>query len=157
MTVQAQVSVVGLLLLLPLYFHPFAFGFADDEGITFCRYFKLHFVPWNAVTRGQRRQWNAFEVVILLSKRVTLTKIVRFPMNLSRQEVDATFRERWIPEILIWLIDHLPSTRVPQPPAHHHTKVTATPDLNPHLTASTPHQRLCKIPRAPGRLRASCR
>ncbi len=109
--------VAGLLLLLPLYFHPFAFGFADDEGITFCRYFKLHFVPWNEVVRVQRRQWNAFEIVVLLSKRVALTKVVKFPLNLSRQEVNATFRDRWIPEILTWLIDHLPSTQVPKAPS----------------------------------------
>jgi hypothetical protein len=113
----AEASVVGLLLLVPAYFHPFAFGFADDEGITFCRYFKLHFVPWKEVVRVQRRRWDAFEVVILLSKRVALTKIVKFSMNLSRQEIDATFQDRWIPEILTWLIDQLPSTQAPKQPS----------------------------------------
>jgi hypothetical protein len=114
LSILTQTSAVGLLVLLPVYFHPFAFGFADDEGITFCRYFKLHFVLWSEVVRVQRRQWNAFEVVVLLSKRVALTKSVKFPMNLSRQEVDATFRDRWIPEIVAWLIDHVPSTQAPR-------------------------------------------
>jgi len=116
LSILTQASAVGLLLLLPVYFHPFAFGFADDEGITFCRYFKLHFVLWNEVVRVQRRQWNAFEVVVLLRRRVALTRIVKFPMGLSRQEVDATVQGSWTPEIVTWLIDHLPSTQAPKAP-----------------------------------------
>ncbi len=108
LSIPLKALALGLLFVLPVYFHPFAFGFADDEGITFCRYFKLHFVPWKEVLRVQRRQWNAFELVVLLGKRVTLIKTVKFPMNLSRQEVDATFRASWTPEIVTWLIDRLP-------------------------------------------------
>jgi hypothetical protein len=110
-----QALAVGLLFLLPLYFHPFAFGFADDEGITFCRYFKLHFVPWNEVARVQRRQRNAFELVVLLGRRVALTKTVKFPMKLAGPEVDATFHDGWTPEIVAWLIAHLPAVQAPKP------------------------------------------
>jgi hypothetical protein len=106
-----QALAVGLLLLLPLYFHPYAFGFADDEGITFCRYFKLHFVPWNQVARVQRRQRNPFELVVLLGRPVALTKTVKFPMKLAGPEVDATFHNSWTPDIAGWLIDHLPATQ----------------------------------------------
>lgn len=106
-----EASALALLSFLPLYFHPFAFGYADDHGITFCRYFKLHFVPWTAVTRVQCRQWNTFELVVLLSKPVALTRTVKFPMNLARQEVDAVFRGSWTPEIVNWLIERMkPST-----------------------------------------------
>jgi len=110
-----QASTVGLLFLLPVYFHPFAFGFADDQGITFCRYFRLHFVPWNEVVRVQRRQRDAFEVVVLLGRRVALTKTVKFPMKLAGPEVDATFHDRWTPDIVAWLIDHLPSAQARPP------------------------------------------
>ena len=110
-----QASAVGLLCLLPLYFHPFAFGFADDQGITFCRYFKLHFVPWNEVARVQRRQRNAFELVVLLGRRVALTRTVKFPMKLAGPEVDATFHDGWTPDIVAWLIDHLPTSQASQP------------------------------------------
>ncbi len=109
-----QAVGLGLLFVLPVYFHPFAFGFADDEGVTFCRYFKLHFVPWNEVVRIRRRQWNAFELAVLLGRRVALTKTVKFPMNLSRQEIDATFKGSWTPEIVTWLIDHLPPAQAPE-------------------------------------------
>ena len=111
-----QASAVGLIFLLPLYFHPFAFGFADDQGITFCRYFKLHFVPWNEVARVQRRQRNAFELVVFLGRPVALTKTVKFPMKLAGPEVDATFHDRWTPDIVPWLIDHLPTPQSAQPP-----------------------------------------
>jgi hypothetical protein len=110
-----QASAVGLLFLLPLYFHPLAFGFADDEGITFCRYFKLHFVAWNEVARVQRRQRDAFELVVLLARRVALTKTVKFPMKLAGPEVHATFRDGWTPDIVAWLIDHLPTSQAPKP------------------------------------------
>jgi hypothetical protein len=110
-----QASAVGVIFLLPMYFHPFAFGFADDQGITFCRYFKLHFVPWNEVARIQRRQRNAFELVVLLGKRVALTKTVKFPMKLAAPEVEATFHDGWIPDIVTWLIDHLPPAQAPRP------------------------------------------
>ena len=79
LSVLLQASAVGLLFLLPLYFHPFAFGFADDEGITFCRYFKLHFVAWNEVARVQRRQRDAFELVVLLGRRVALHQDCEVP------------------------------------------------------------------------------
>jgi hypothetical protein len=115
LSILLQASAVGLLFLLPLYFHPFAFGFADDEGITFCRYFKLHFVPWNEVARVQRRQRNTFEVVVLLGRRVALTKTVKFPMNLAGPEVHATFHDGWTPDVLAWLIDHLPASQAPKP------------------------------------------
>jgi len=108
-----QASAVGLLFLLPVYFHPFAFGFADDQGITFCRYFKLHFVPWNEVTRVQRRQRNAFELVVLLGRRVALTKTLKFPMKLAGPEVHATFHDGWTPDIVAWLIAHLPAAQAP--------------------------------------------
>ncbi len=114
LSILLQALALGLLFLLPVYFHPFAFGFADDEGITFCRYFKLHFVPWNEVARVQRPQWNAFELIILLGRRVTLTKTVKFPMNLSRHEVDATFKGSWTPEVITWLIDRLPPAQAPK-------------------------------------------
>jgi hypothetical protein len=115
LSILVQASAVGLLFLLPLYFHPFAFGFADDQGITFCRYFKLHFVPWNDVARIQRRQRDAFELVLSLSRRVALTKTVKFPMKLAQQEVHATFRDGWTPEIVTWLINHLPPAEAPRP------------------------------------------
>jgi hypothetical protein len=115
LSVLLQASAVGLLFLLPLYFHPFAFGFADDEGITFCRYFKLHFVAWNEVARVQRRQRDAFELVVLLGRRVALTKTVKFPMKLAGPEVHATFRDGWTPDIVAWLIDHLPTSQAPKP------------------------------------------
>jgi len=114
LSILLQAFVVGLLSLLPLYFHPFAFGFADDQGITFCRYFMLHFVPWNEVVRVQRRQRNAFELVVLLGRRVALTKTVKFPMNLARSEVDATFKDGWTPDIVTWLIDRLPPAEAPR-------------------------------------------
>jgi len=110
-----QASAAGLLFLLPVYFHPFAFGFADDQGITFCRYFKLHFVPWSEVARVQRRQRNAFELVVLLGRRVALTKTVKFPMKLTGPEVHATFHDGWTPDIVAWLIDRLPSTQAQRP------------------------------------------
>jgi hypothetical protein len=110
-----QASAVGLLFLLPVYFHPFAFGFADDQGITFCRYFKLHFVPWDEVVRVQRRQRNAFELVVLLAKRVALTKTVKFPMKLAGPEVDATFHDGWVPDTVTWVIDRLPAAQAPPP------------------------------------------
>jgi hypothetical protein len=113
--VLLQASALGLLFLLPLYFHPFAFGFADDEGITFCRYFKLHFVAWNEVARVQRRQRDAFELVVLLGRRVALTKTVKFPMQLAGPEVHATFHDGWTPDIVAWLIDHLPTSQAPKP------------------------------------------
>jgi hypothetical protein len=115
LSILLQASAVGLLFLLPVYFHPFAFGFADDQGITFCRYFKLHFVPWNEVARVQRRQRNAFELVVLLGRRVALTKTVKFPMSLAGPEVDATFHDGWVPDVVAWAIDHLPPTQPPPP------------------------------------------
>src|SRR5215470_7879550 len=51
-----QASTVGLFVLIPVYFHPFAFGCADDQGIMVCRYFKLHFIPWNEVARVELRK-----------------------------------------------------------------------------------------------------
>jgi len=115
LSILLQASAVGLLFLLPVYFHPFAFGFADDHGLTFCRYFKLHFVAWNEVARVQRRQRDAFELVVLLGRRVALTKTVKFPMKLAGLEVDATFRDGWTPDIAAWLIDHLPPVQAPRP------------------------------------------
>jgi hypothetical protein len=110
-SVVLQVLALGLLFVLPAYFHPFAFGFADDQGITFCRYFKLHFVPWSEVARVARNQRNAFELIVLLERRMALTKTVKFPMNLARSEVDATFHDNWTPDIVGWLIDHLPAAQ----------------------------------------------
>ena len=115
LSILVQALAVGVLSLLPVYFHPFAFGFADDQGITFCRYFKLHFVPWHEVARVQRRQRNAFELVLLLSRRVALTKTVKFPMQLAQQEVDATFHQNWTPDIVTWLIKRLPPAQAPRP------------------------------------------
>lgn len=110
-----QTSALGLLSLLPIYFHPFAFGYADDQGIVFCRYFKLHFVPWTDVIRVQCRQWNAFELVVLLSRPVVLTRTIKFPMNLGRHEVDAAFSGSWTPEIVNWLIERMKPSMLKHP------------------------------------------
>jgi hypothetical protein len=107
-------SAVVLLVLVPVYFHPFAFGCADEQGIVFCRYFKLHFVPWNEVARVEYQQRIDFELVVRLDRRVGLIKTVKFAMNFARQEVKA-FRDGWTPELVTWLLDRLSSAQAPAP------------------------------------------
>jgi len=101
-----RASSIGLLALLLVYFHPFAFGCADDQGIVFCRYFALHFVPWNEVARVERQQRIDSELVVRLGRRVGLTKTVKFAMHFARPEANA-FRDDWTCEIVTWLTDHL--------------------------------------------------
>jgi hypothetical protein len=115
LSILFETSAVGLIALLPVYFHPFAFGCADDQGIVFCRYFKLHFVPWNEVVRVERQQRINFELVVRLGKRVGLTKTVKFAMNFAPHELNA-FRGDWTPEIVTWLMDRLSSAQAPTPP-----------------------------------------
>jgi hypothetical protein len=97
--VLLRASSVALLVLLLVYFHPFAFGCVDDQGIVFCRYFRLHFVPWNEVARLERPQRIDSELVVRLGRRVGLTKTVKFAMNFARPEVNA-FGNDWPPEIV---------------------------------------------------------
>jgi hypothetical protein len=115
LSIPLEVSSVGLLPLLLVYFHPFAFGCADDEGIVFCRYFWLHFVPWNEVAHVERPQRIHFELVVRLGRRVGLTKAVKFPMNFARQEVNG-LKDGRTTEIVTWVMDHLSSSQgtIPQ-------------------------------------------
>jgi hypothetical protein len=115
-SIALQASTVALLALLTVYFYPFAFGYADDHGIIFCRYFKLHFVPWNEVTRMRGQQRIDFELVVRLARRVGLTNTVKFTMNLTRKEVRA-FKNGWKPEIMTWLTDRISSAQAPTPHA----------------------------------------
>ena len=107
-----QASALGVLALLSIYFHPVAFGYADDQGIVFCRYFRLHFVPWNEVARVDRPQFRTFELVVRLGRRVGLTKTVKFAMNFAGQEVSA-LRDGWTPKIMTWLKDRLSPAQAP--------------------------------------------
>ena len=116
LSILLQASAVGLLVLVPVYFHPFAFGCADKQGIVFCRYFKLHFVPWNEVARVECQQRIDFELVVRLDRRMGLTKTVKFVTNFARQEVKA-FRDGWTPELVTWLRDRLSSAQAPAPQA----------------------------------------
>jgi hypothetical protein len=114
LNILLRASVVGLLVLLCVYFHPFAFGCADDQGIIFCRYFKLYFVPWSDVARIERpQQCIDFELVVRLCRRVGLTRTVKFAMSFAGQDVKA-FRDGSTPEIMTWLIDRLSSAQAPQ-------------------------------------------
>jgi hypothetical protein len=109
-----QASAVGLLVVVAVYFHPFAFGCADDQGIVFCRYFKLHFVSWSEVARVECQQRIDFELVVRLGRHLGLTKTVKFAMNLNRQEVNS-FRDGWRPEIVTWLMNRLSSSQAQTP------------------------------------------
>jgi hypothetical protein len=115
LSILLQVPAVSLLGLLLAYFHPFAFGCADDQGIMFCRYFKLHFVPWNEIADVESRQQHInFELVVRLCRQVGLSKTVKFATNLSQHEVTA-FRGAWTPEIVTWLMDRHSSVQTEMP------------------------------------------
>jgi hypothetical protein len=114
LSILIQASAVGLLALLLIYFHPFAFGSADDQGIVFCRYFMLHFVPWSEVARVEGQRGIDFQLAVRLGKRVGLTKTVKFAMNFARQELNAVRDgDGWTPEIITWLMDRLSSAQAP--------------------------------------------
>ena len=52
--VENCVSVVGMLLLVYLFLHRLVTGTADSSGIHYCRYFRMHSIPWSKI---QEVQW----------------------------------------------------------------------------------------------------
>jgi len=111
LSVLLLASAVGLLVLVPVYFHPFAFGYADEQGIVVCRYFKLHFVPWSEVAGVELHM--GFGLLVRLGRRVSLTKTVKFEISFRGEEVNA-IRDGCTPQIVTWLTDRLSSAQAPQ-------------------------------------------
>src|ERR1700739_1794215 len=49
---QWQLIVILIVwLLYAIYLDSYIYGFADDGGVHFRRYIKMHFVPWNEIAR----------------------------------------------------------------------------------------------------------
>jgi len=56
LSILLQASVVSLLALLPVYFHPFAFGYVDDQGMVFL---SLLYAPFRPLERSCPRRATA--------------------------------------------------------------------------------------------------
>ena len=115
----AKVVTVLLLAGLLAYFHPFGFGFADEKGITFCRYFKLCHVPWAGIDSVHYRRRNPYELVVVLKEPAGWARTVKFPVNLSDGELEKFFQGESAPQVEPWITERLwaPEAQTPNPEA----------------------------------------
>lgn len=75
--------LVGPCVVL-VYFHNYAWGYADERGLTFRRYVRKFYLPWE-----QRADWNVLGpnlLVVRLERPVILSKTIKFTIDMTAQD-----------------------------------------------------------------------
>ena len=93
-----------------------AFGYADEKGITFRRFFRKYRVPWDDVARvdWSTNLWKQRYIEITLEHRVGFFRKVMFSARDKTYQWGKPPSEDWVPEILPWMMNQL---RMNQPPS----------------------------------------
>ncbi len=96
------------LILLTVQFHWWAYGYADESGITFQRYFERHFVPWDEIRKADWGGWYALNLVIVTLRPVEWSKRVYFPYpTWSVVKLLGALSQSWVPDEVAWVLDHV--------------------------------------------------
>jgi len=108
-----ELLILLMIAELSFLFDPFAHGNADEKGISYRRYLKLHFVPWEKVDSVVWKPRSLAGVRVLLKVEPAWRRKLDFGLNPTLPELIAEFRDKKPPQIVVWLQQHVNST----PPA----------------------------------------
>ncbi len=89
---------------------PMSYGYADDNGILFRRYFKQSYVRWNDVGRIDWRPWSSGGIRVFLRRGPAWRRTLHFDLNPTLKEAFAEFRGRSTPEIVLWIQERINSS-----------------------------------------------
>jgi len=91
-----------------------AYGYGDDEGITFRRYFRKYRITWDDVDRVDWTMMQTPYVFLTLERPVGFFRTVKFASFRPRSKPGEAQNPDWVPEILPWMMNQL---RMNQPPS----------------------------------------
>jgi hypothetical protein len=98
--------ILAICLVLA-YFHNYAWGTADEQGLTFRRYLSKHQASWDDVARVDWVPLGPNLIVVTFEKSVGLTKRAKFTLSFKPGERGAPFTSHETPDIVIWIMNHL--------------------------------------------------
>lgn len=90
-----------------VYLHNYAWGFADEQGLTFRRYVRKFYVPWELV---ERVDWNTLGpnlLVVRLASPVVISKTIKLVIDMDIENLGAAMKGQWTPEIVIWIMNQM--------------------------------------------------
>jgi len=104
--VFTRVVFAALAILFTVFFHGWAYGYADESGITFRRYLKQHFVPWNQVREAQWGGWYLSNLVVVTESPIVGSRRIYFPYQTqSPLKLWRVFRREWAPDAVDWVLN----------------------------------------------------
>ncbi len=96
----SDVLLFLLLASVALSLHPVAYGFANNSGVSFRRYFKRRFVSWENIAAVE---WGALRGIRVVLRESNGGRTLLFSDNPSLSEFAAQLRGRSVPEIVTWV------------------------------------------------------
>ena len=90
-----------------LFYRHYAYGLADDNGLLFRRYFKMHSVVWEDIASVDFNAREFATLVVTFKRPVGFSRIAKFSY------INEAWRLKsrpWPPEVGIWIAGHLPRT-----------------------------------------------
>ena len=100
--------VASMVIFLSIGFHPYAYGYADEAGVTFRRYFRKHFVAWDQIRDARWGGWDFAKLVIVTAHPVQGSRRLYFAYLGGTWQA---FRRRWTPEPASWVIHRVKAGR----------------------------------------------
>jgi len=95
--------------LLSITFHWCAYGYADEKGITFRRYFRQHFVPWDQVREAHWGGWDFARLVIVTAHPMEGSRRIDFYSD--RVGMWRAFRRQRTPEAVCWVLHRVKASK----------------------------------------------
>jgi hypothetical protein len=100
------------LVLLSIFFHGCAYGYADESGITFRRYLKQYFVPWDQIREAHWGGRYLLNLLVVTERPVGGSRRTYFPYQTqSPVRLWRVFRREWAPDAVDWVLEHTKGTK----------------------------------------------
>lgn len=106
-----DLAFLFLLVYIILQTHPFAYGWADDSGVTFRQYLGLRFIPWQKVERVEWRPRGLALVELVLRDAPSWQRRLIFTLNPAVREALNHLLGRSVPEVVLWIRLKISSAR----------------------------------------------
>lgn len=108
----ALIAVCFLVFWSLAFAHHLGHAVADDHGITFRRYFRLHFVPWSEVKSVSFRAYYPMVVITLSRWQGRSRWIHLWPPRVPSESLAGEFQQAFglsIPDVVPWINQRLPA------------------------------------------------
>ncbi len=101
---------LALLIYVAYLADSLAYGYADEMGVTFRRYLRRNFVPWDEIVGIEWKPWSSAGVKLFLRRKSWRRRTLHFVLNASVKEAVGQFTGRSTPETVVWIQEHIGSS-----------------------------------------------